>query len=483
MTRSTKTETKPSTGSPNAQNQVAAENVFCLPSDTNFSGHWDTIATNMTTMGVKIPTNGNINVLAVGAGTITAGKPDLSIGGLGNDWVILELDNSISIDGNNFKYVYYGNLAKSEYSVNGKLTVIGKKVKAQDIIGLTGNEYLEIGWGDNTGNPRSGPSFGSGSKMRNWLRSLKTNTGEISTEGSIGTGYSAQQISISQGLTGYLTLPGIFDAQESQQLTGVRGMMNDQSIFEVVQNITNASLRRMMSLPDGKFYAFYPDYFGSFGATPHWEIADIEIISGKIDLSDDSLATHVFVVGDVSSAIDGQIELVDKLATGGVVTIFNAFMAGFIDGPGFSSKDDAIQFLKKYGARPVYKGEPYVRAPIYEAFLAYQKFCLLWAQQFQTEFELTFMPELYPGGIVSFPEHGIQCFVEAVSHNCDYQNGFTTNVVLIAPSAIRGSDGKALNADRSSISHGMIRPITNDEAMASSTSLPISNNKGKWTPK
>jgi hypothetical protein len=48
-----------------------------------------------------------------------------------------------------------------------------------------------------------------------------------------------------------------------------------------------------------------------------------------------------------------------------------------------------------------------VRSPYYEAFLAYQRFCLMWSRQFLTTFEFTFMPELFPGGIVAFPDHGI----------------------------------------------------------------------------
>jgi hypothetical protein len=283
----------------------------------------------------------------------------------------------------------------------------------------------------------------------------------------------------------FIDLPGILDTAESVALRGEKSLMNDKPLFPFVEQLCAASLRNFMSLPNGDFFAFYPDYFGGLQhRTPYWEISDIEIIDATINLSDDALATHVYVVGDIVG-MDG-VNLFDRIQSGGVVTIFNAFMADFLNGlppdsadqgktkkeeektakwrekhPNLANKNAATDFLKRYGARPYYEEAPMVRSPYYEAFLAYQRFCLMWSRQFLTTFEFTFMPELFPGGIVAFPDHGIQCYVDEVVHECDYERGFSTRANLSAPAAIRDAQGQ-MPEGKQFISAGMIRGFAID---------------------
>lgn len=249
----------------------------------------------------------------------------------------------------------------------------------------------------------------------------------------------------------YLEIPGLFDKAESLALKGQRSLMNDTPLLPFIEQLTKSSLRRFQSLPNGNFYAFYPDYFGRLTKSPYWEIHDIEILDGSINLSDEALATHVYIVGDNAGWYDGVTE-VDKAGSAGVVTIFHAMMAHFITGyseekkpeeqtkkqkadEALKTKAQVLNFLKKYGARPFYEEAPMVRSPYFEMFLAYQQFCLLWSKQFLTTFELTYMPELFPGGIVSLPEHGLQLFIEEVSHEFDYTTGFKTNVQFSSPAS------------------------------------------------
>ena len=326
--------------------------------------------------------------------------------------------------------------------------------------------------------------------------------------GGGGSAYNAEQISKASAYSSILSIPGGLNSLESRFLTGQRSLMNDQPLLPFIEQICGASLRSFMSMPNGKFYAFYPDYFGGFNRQPYWNIADVEIISGKIDLSDDTLATHVFVVGDTNAAYGGpaagygSIDLMDKIQTTGVINIFNAFATGFLNGktaqgqvlgekdagakgkgrtktkkannantngnylpmgedaqPDELTQDGAINFLKKYGARPVYEEVPAIRSPIYETYLAFQRFCMLWASQFKTTFEFTFMPELYPGGIVAFPDHGLQCYVEEVVHSGSYESGFTTMATLSSPAALKNADG---NPEQEWVHSGMIRAFVNN---------------------
>lgn len=308
-----------------------------------------------------------------------------------------------------------------------------------------------------------------------------------------GTG-SIESISKAAAISAFLDLPGILDQTESLALTGERSLMNDQPLLPFIEQLCQASLRNFMSMPNGNFYAFFPDYFGGLNhRTAYWEISDIEVLDGTINLSDDALATHVYVIGDNAAPFGvGSIDLIDEMQSAGVVNVFNAFMADFMNGtfdpaleaaastgahdgggqtskstqeqyqkqiqsvPTLADKDKALSFLQKYGARPYREDAPMVRSPFFEMFLAYQKFCLLWSQQFLTTFEFTFMPELFPGGLVAFPDHGIQCYIDEVVHEGSYETGFTTRANLNAPSALRDGDGNP-TGPRVNINEGMIR--------------------------
>jgi hypothetical protein len=274
-------------------------------------------------------------------------------------------------------------------------------------------------------------------------------TGGVSNGGGGATSNLDEGTAKAAAFATYFNIEGLFDTLRSQKLIGEKSLMNDQPLMPLIQQMCSASLRRFQSMPNGNFFAFYPDYFGgSNHRQPYWEISDMEIIDGQIDLNDNELATHVFVVGDNTGNYNG-IDLTDMDNTAGVINIFNAFQADFLTGHGDQQEDgpdgtdrrimdhdEAVQFLKKYGARPYYEEAAMVRSAFYEAFLAFQKFCLLWSKQFATTFTLTFMPELFPGGLVAFPQHNLQLFVEAVEHSFDYETGFVTQVTFSSPASL-----------------------------------------------
>lgn len=266
-----------------------------------------------------------------------------------------------------------------------------------------------------------------------------------------------------------LQLPGLLNSAESIWMRGAKSIYNDEPLLPFIEQLCKASLRQFQSLPDGSFFAFFPDYFGAYGHRyPYWNIDNTEIIDGKIDLTDESLATHVFVVGDTSGMPDEQISLAEKVSSKGVVTIFDAFASKFMihqvdeekdadakekDQTKTASYQRALNFLRKYGIRPHYEPATFIRNSFFEMFYAFTQFQLLWSNQFRTQFSFTFMPELYPGGIVAFEDHDLQCYVDSVTHNFDYINGFTTQANLTAPSSL----GK--KAGHTNVSLGMVEPF------------------------
>jgi hypothetical protein len=252
-----------------------------------------------------------------------------------------------------------------------------------------------------------------------------------------------------------LQFPGLMESFESMSLTGAKSLMNDKPLFPFVEQLSKAAMRSFQSLPNGDFYAFYPDYFGhDRDRSPYWMIDDIEVLAGEIRLSDDALATHVFGVGDTMPFTPG-IDTLERTTSGGIVNVFNVAQSGF--NPASTKTEEravserirkqhrkalindptsVVKFLQKYGARPHVEEAPLVRSRFYEAFLAWSTFNLLWSRQFLTEFQFTFMPEIFPGGIVGFTNHGLQCYVDQVTHTFDYEQGFTTTAALSAPASL-----------------------------------------------
>jgi hypothetical protein len=252
--------------------------------------------------------------------------------------------------------------------------------------------------------------------------------------------------------------PGAAELAEAKELKGERSLMNDKPLFPFIEQLTEGSMRNFQSMPNGNFYGFFPDYFGGFGhRKPYWQIDDIEVLDGKIELSDETLVTHMYVVGDTYPG--NGIGTQERQSSLGIVTIFDTGMADFInrsnedfktisqkaqkddkhiDRSFLGGREDVLNFLQRYGARPLLEEASFIRSPHYEMYIAYMRFMEKWSEQFKTTFTFTFMPELYPGGIVAFPGHDIQMYIDEVHHQFSYEEGFTTQANLMAPAALNG---------------------------------------------
>ncbi len=260
-----------------------------------------------------------------------------------------------------------------------------------------------------------------------------------------------------------LNWPTIQDTMESIALNGNKSLMNDKPLLPFIQQLSEASLRQFMSMPNGDFFAFYPDYFGeTFHRPPYWLIRDLEILDGNVRLNDSALVTHQYVLGDTNYF--GTNTLENKMISSGSVSIVNAFLSDLTTTEADKNKEkdgrdkqtfvafnkllktkEAIAFLERYGVRPNVEEFPMIRHPFFELFMAYQRFMQGWSRQFLTPFTFTFMPELYPGGKVGFPDHGLQMYIEEVTHYWDYASGFTTEADMSAPAVMLDKNGNPVN--------------------------------------
>ena len=275
------------------------------------------------------------------------------------------------------------------------------------------------------------------------------------TDAGSNSQITVQSITSNQNfLTGVttLTLPTT-DSTLAYLLTGERALSNDISLMEWVQEIVQASGRVFRAAPNGDFYAFFPDYFGMFARTPYFYVSETEMLDLQIQINDTELVTHLYAIGPIIfwdqispyDSVLSQIASVQEEA-------FKFFMnLSSPDDPVVSQPFDDVndkqvlsaqydfdptKFLQKYGARPYNYELQNVRNPVLLWMAAWMQFALMWSNRFPTSASFTYMPELFPGGIVNLANR-ITMFVNAVTHNFDMETGFQTTAELVAPALLQ----------------------------------------------
>lgn len=220
----------------------------------------------------------------------------------------------------------------------------------------------------------------------------------------------------------------------------------DNPLMQDLDQVIQAGLRSYMSAPNGDFVAWFPDWYGVYGMDPVMEICDIEIIDFHIYHDDNALVTHVAIIGD-TSGIGTSVNLVDYITTQGIVSIQDTSTMQLLFGTlnNYATTDQqnaqiALNFLKRYGVRPMMQETSVLHSHALEYFFALQQFMQQWANQFVSTVYLTFMPELYPGMRIVINidnetggQDQYQFYCTSVTHNGDRSGGFTTQATLTAP--------------------------------------------------
>lgn len=260
-------------------------------------------------------------------------------------------------------------------------------------------------------------------------------TGLGSGIGASGTvGGSSEPIA--RNLFSYMFEHGTFQSKTSNMFEGEKAYINDEPLLQIVQTLVKAGLRNFQSAPNGDFVAYYPDYFGLDGKQAILQLEEVEMKDVGIDFNDDSLATHVYVAGDHQFGQGIPVNEYGWLETCGVATVENPFLFGALTAMsiGFPEQMDGQELMRRFGVRPFRQEFTSIASKELEFLVACQIFMLKWAQQFATQVEFTFMPELFPGMRIQLAGYNMQAYVTEVSHTFDFEDGFSTSAVIMAPS-------------------------------------------------
>ena len=259
--------------------------------------------------------------------------------------------------------------------------------------------------------------------------------GALTGSGSVSSGAGDQ---VGRNIYDYMFDPtASIDSQAYAILRGDEAFINGQPLIQVIQGIAGSSLRNFASAPNGDFIAYYPDYWGLDGKPAVMDLEDIELKDVTMMLSDDPLTTHVYVNGNVYPGVGGDIdEIGGWLRTAGVVTVEDdaLFQRILKVVPGDPELLSGKAILSKYGIRPFKQTYGMIGSAELEFLVALQVFLMKWCQRHQTSISMTFMPELFPGMRVNLVGHNLQVYVTEVTHHCDYETGFHTEAVIMAPS-------------------------------------------------
>ena len=246
---------------------------------------------------------------------------------------------------------------------------------------------------------------------------------------------------------------------ESEQLWGARALMNDEPIFPFVKMLCAASQRSFMSAPNGDFIAWFPDYFGHYEMASKLIVRDIELAGQGFTVAwDDSrLVTHQYVAGSNTGSILGPgqapVTWQNRLTTMGIATVEFAELMGALFNVGADSSKERKKFFvnadaifQRFGARVNYQSIPSLSGPEAEFWYAVRLLQKSWASQFSSRVDLSFMPEAYPGMLLTVESLKFQAYIESVTHTWDMADGqgFKTSVRVIAPSTTDASGFYAL---------------------------------------
>ena len=221
-------------------------------------------------------------------------------------------------------------------------------------------------------------------------------------------------------------------------------LVNDKPALEFVSTCCKSSMRSYMSMPDGRFVAFVPDWFGwMMPSNAQGSTIDIpvqEVISFRTDFDKSSYCSHYMLLTnesfpDPTGMFSNPLsQTLRALISSGFISFQyqgdNLLKLMDISCTGCSNLDEVMQ---RWGVNVITESNEYIIDHQLTSVYALYQFLRYWANCFKTQVQITFRPEIIPGLRLRFPHAGQSLFVESVSHSWNAMTGGTTSVTLVAP--------------------------------------------------
>lgn len=259
----------------------------------------------------------------------------------------------------------------------------------------------------------------------------------------------------------FLNLGDVTQVAQAEMYTGKIAMKNDRPALEFVKSLCQATMRSFMSLPDGSFAAFIPDWWGIYqqpGVNNVIEVPAIDVVSFKSDIDKSSYVSHFFLttaeyVADPSGIAGTQPYLNDLIAgmySSGTITLqdYAKELAPLMDisatgicEPGKTTADSLHTLMQRWGVNVVTKTDQYISNSTMTTISALTQFLKYWANCYKTSMSLAFRPEIMPGHRLHFPDAHVKLFVESVTHSWSATDGGSTTVSVVAPVTDSGQVG------------------------------------------
>ena len=248
----------------------------------------------------------------------------------------------------------------------------------------------------------------------------------------------------------YLDFNNTNDIDLSMNLSTTDDMYDNVPTLDYVKSVCHASMRTFMSLPDGSFGAFVPDYYGFFSTTTgvnniiNLPLSQIKTYTTNVDKS--SYKTHVFLLTDeltdgatMGVASTSSLNTLTQLQnSSGIITLpkQGALLCKLMDfsAAGVTNTVQGISTLmNRWGVSVLKKQDMNIVSHVMTTIEAVYEMLTAWANVFKTSMSIIFRPDILPGVRLTVEGTGTTYYVSGCSHSWDVNGGGTTSLTLSSP--------------------------------------------------
>lgn len=265
--------------------------------------------------------------------------------------------------------------------------------------------------------------------------------------GSTNSGSDAEQAARNETLKLFKFFQ--YDNQQeilrSNLLGGDVAMKNDEPAINFIRSLCKSTMRSFMSLPDGSFAAFVPDWFGymtpSNAKNNIIPIPTVEVKNFNIRFSKSSYVSHLFLTtAEHSVTYFGETQqfplsqIAEDQKSSGTISLEKQGdkLLGLMD-ISATHCSSTQEIMQRFGVSVKVENDSYIVDHTMTSISALYRFLRYWANTFKTTVKIGFRPELMPGHRLYIECADTTLFIETVTHSWSATNGGSTDVSVVAP--------------------------------------------------